>query len=842
MTPLLEIQQIRKSYGAAPVLREISFRQPAGEVLALLGQNGAGKSTLIKILAGVLPPDAGSIRIAGTPLEPSVAAARAAGIAVIYQDLSLFPNLSVAENIAGLDAAGGGFGFDPRAARHRAQAVLQRMGTMLPLDQPVGELSVAMQQLTAIARSLTCDARILILDEPTASLAQHEAERLLQLVRALAAQGSAVIFVSHRMAEVRSVADRFLVLRDGQVSLDAPAAATNDAQLGAAMFGTTTAVASPDRASAVTTDAPALLRVCRASRPGEFTEVSFTVNAGEVVVCAGLVGAGRSECAQAIFGLRTLESGTVEVGGRVVAPGRPRAALAAGLAYVPEHRLQEGLFPQQSVQSNLASAVLPRLAAHGWVPDMRPWAAAQVAAHHVRPADVTAPLWTLSGGNQQKVLLAKWLATTPKVLLLDEPTTGVDVAARQEIHQRIRTLAGEGLAVLVISSDIDEILELATRVLVFRQGRLVLDAAAVETGREPIIAAMTGLDGTALEPTTRAPALPVAHSRPSRRFLATYEAGLACGLLVLLAALAAFAPRFFHADSLSALLRGNAVLFILALGMLLVILTAGIDVSVGSMLAVVSVSVARIANHGTPPALTLLLTLSLGLGLGLINAALIAELAIPPIVATLGTLGVYRGLLLQWTGGDWVTTLPAWLSAFGHRGPLGLDGAVYAALGVALLLALFLNRTQAGRDVFRFGGAPLAAQRLGISPRRVLYTVYGGMGLLTAVAGLFYAAQLGSVQGNAAVGYELTVISAVVLGGANLAGGRGTLLGTALGVMLLGTIQSALILLHVPTFWQGVATGLMVLLGVAAAGLRRSGERRSSVAPLPAASLQQGGA
>ena len=839
MTPVLEIQHIRKSYGAAPVLRGISFQQPSGEVLALLGQNGAGKSTLIKILTGVLAADAGTVSIAGRLLQPSVAAARAAGVAVIYQDLSLFPNLSVAENIAARDAAGGGLGFDPAIARRGAQAVLDRMETTLPLDQPVGELSVAKQQLVAIARALTSAARILILDEPTASLAQHEAHQLLRLVRALAAQGSAVLFVSHRMAEVRSVADRFLVLRDGEVALDAAAASTSDAQLGVAMFGAHSD-ASPVQRPPATPDASILLRVTHAGRSGEFSDVDLTVQAGEVVVCAGLVGAGRSELAQAVVGLRTLERGTVEVDGRRVASGSPRAALAAGLAYVPEHRLLEGLFPQQSVESNLASAILPRLAARGWVRDTRAWAAAQVAAHQVRPPEIARPLWTLSGGNQQKVLLAKWLAAHPKVLVLDEPTTGVDVAARHEIHQRIRALAAQGLAVLVISSDIDEVLELATRILVFRQGRLVLNAPASVAEREPIIAAMTGL-GTSAGTAAAASDLPVELASPAPRFPSSYEAGLACGVATLLVALAIWAPRFFHADNLAALLRGNAVLLMLALGMLMTILTAGIDVSVGSMLAVVSVVVARLANHGMAAPLTLLLTLALGLGLGLINAALIAELGIPPIVATLGTLGLYRGLLLQWTGGEWVTTLPAWLAAFGHPGPLGMDGAVVAALGVTLLLAVFLNRTRWGRDIFRYGGAPVAARRLGVSTRGVLYTVYGGMGLLTAVAGVFYAAQLGSVQGNAAVGYELTVISAVVLGGANLAGGRGTLRGTVLGVLLLGTIQSALILMHVPTFWQGVATGLLVLLGVAAAGLRRRAPR-SAAALLPGAALRSGAA
>lgn len=307
-----------------------------------------------------------------------------------------------------------------------------------------------------------------------------------------------------------------------------------------------------------------------------------------------------------------------------------------------------------------------------------------------------------------------------------------------------------------------------------------------------------------------------------------YEARLLFAMIVLLALLAVTTPRFFAPSNLALLARSMGVLAILALGMQCVLLTGGIDVSVGSMMAVSSVVLARLGNQGVSEPLTLLIVLLLGAALGAFNGVLIAVLRVPPIVATLGTLGLYRGLLLEWTQGEWESTVPAWLNELGRPRAFRLDGAVWTAAFLALLAAAFLNRTQWGRSVLKYGSSNLAASRAGISGRRVLLTVYIVMGLLTAIASIFYSAQLGSVQGNAAVGYELVVIAAVVLGGTDILGGRGTVFGTLLGVFLVSAIQTALVLLHVPTYTQGIATGLILLASVL---LRRlpSGRSRSDL-------------
>ncbi len=293
-----------------------------------------------------------------------------------------------------------------------------------------------------------------------------------------------------------------------------------------------------------------------------------------------------------------------------------------------------------------------------------------------------------------------------------------------------------------------------------------------------------------------------------------HETKLASLLLVLGIALAAAAPRFFSPVNLALLARSMGVLFIISVGMLNVILAGGIDVSAGAILAVVSVVLVRLGNHGLPAFIVLPLGLLTGAGLGAVNAALIAELRIPPIVATLGTAGLFRGLLLEWTQGEWESSIPSWLNAIGSPRWAGMDFSVMAAALVMLAAAWILHRTQIGRALFRFGDSPLAAARTGVSARQPIYFAYVSLGLLTAMGAIFYAAQLGAVQGNAANGYELTVIAAVVLGGADILGGRGSLLGTFLGVLLLCSLQQALVLLHVAAFWQNIATGTIVLLGV----------------------------
>jgi ABC-type sugar transport system ATPase subunit len=503
-SPLLEINSIWKYYGGTAALRDVSASLQAGEILALMGHNGAGKSTLVKILAGSMRQDSGEIKVDGKALPGGVREARAAGIAVIYQDLSLFPKLTVAENIAGEPT--GRFNYSLRAAKRAAAASLLRVEERSPLlaclDRNVEDLPLAMRQRVAIARALAHDSRILILDEPTAALSLQDTDHLLSYLRKLASSGVGVLFVSHRLSDVRRIADRFLVLRDGAVALSATPAELGGNELARAMFGESASdenhAAEPDRTSEPQSKdgLQDMLTVRNATRHGEFSNISVTLRAGEIAVLTGLTGSGRTEFAESLVGLRRLDGGELQVVGKPLSFSSPRNAMRHGLVYVPEDRLRAGLFARHSTAENLVGATEHLRAQFGFLGKEISRAAAGISDFAIRCQGPDSTLETLSGGNQQKVLLARWHMAGARVLILDEPTAGVDVSAKAEIHKRLREWAAAGAALLVISSETDEVLDLADRIMVFHAGNLVLDGPRTEISREQLMATM--LHGNAL--------------------------------------------------------------------------------------------------------------------------------------------------------------------------------------------------------------------------------------------------------------------------------------------------------------------------------------------------------
>jgi ABC-type sugar transport system ATPase subunit len=497
-SPLLEINAIWKYYGGTAALRDVHASLQPGEILALMGHNGAGKSTLVKILAGSTRQDSGEIKVEGKALPGGVREARASGIAVIYQDLSLFPKLTVSENIAGEPA--GQFSYSFRAAKRAAAASLEHVEANSPLleclDRNVEELPLAMRQRVAIARALTYDSRILILDEPTAALSLQDTEHLLTYLRKLASGGVGVLFVSHRLADVRRIADRYLVLRDGAVTLSASPAEVSGNALARAMFGEAEAKKNDSaRRDAVAGEMPSsprrdVLTVRNATQRGGFSNVSVTLRAGEIAVLTGLTGSGRTEFAESLVGLQRFDRGELRMSGKPLSFSGPRSAMRHGLVYVPEDRLRSGLFARRSTAENLVGATEHLRARFGFLGKETDRAAAGISDFGIRCQGPDSTLETLSGGNQQKVLLARWHMAGARVLILDEPTAGVDVSAKAEIHKRMREWAVAGAALLVISSEADEVLEVADRILVFHAGTLVLDRTRTEINRERLMAAM----------------------------------------------------------------------------------------------------------------------------------------------------------------------------------------------------------------------------------------------------------------------------------------------------------------------------------------------------------------
>ena len=433
------------------------------------------------------------MRVDGEPVDfHSPTAARDAGIAVIYQEPTLFPDLSVAENVVmGFHPLGGLRRIDRGAMRKNVKGLLDRLGVRLDPDRPVRGLSIADQQIVEIAKALSFDARVLIMDEPTAALSGNEVERLFNVVRALREEGAAVLFISHRIEEVFSICDTVTVMRDGAVVHDARIADMTPDDMVRRMVGRELSALFPKQDAQV---GEPVMKVHRLTREGVFFDISFEVRAGEIVALAGLVGAGRSEVARAIFGVDKPDAGHVEVGGRRLPPGRPLAAMRAGIGFVPEDRRQQGLVMDLSVARNATMTRTGALARGGLIRSgaedrlAKEWATRLQLKFH-RLAD---PVGFLSGGNQQKVVLAKWLATEPKLLILDEPTRGIDVGTKAEVHRLMSELAGQGLAVLMISSELPEVLGMADRVLVMHEGRLTAEIGRDEADEESVIRAATG--------------------------------------------------------------------------------------------------------------------------------------------------------------------------------------------------------------------------------------------------------------------------------------------------------------------------------------------------------------
>jgi rhamnose transport system ATP-binding protein len=492
-TPQLSLRHAAKAFGAVHAIVDGSIDLYGGEVHGLIGENGAGKSTLVKILAGVYQPDSGELLVGGEPTAlHSPAAARDAGIAVIYQEPTLFPDLTAAENIfMGRQPLRRGRRIDARQMREHARELFQRLGVRLDPGRICRGLSIADQQIIEIAKALSLEAKIIVMDEPTAALSAAEVDRLFDVARTLRASGAAVLFISHRLEEVFEICQRVTVMRDGRRVLARELAGLTADELVRAMVGRKLDDRVADGRAA---PGERVLKVERLTREGVFIDVSFDVRAGEIVAMSGLVGSGRSEVARAIFGIDSYDAGSVTVHGRPLRKSSPTSAMAAGVGFVPEDRRQQGLVMEMSVQQNMALASLGRLRHAGLISGKseRDFSADWALKLRIKFGRLTDPVSQLSGGNQQKVVLAKWLGRNPSLLIVDEPTRGIDIATKAEVHRLLSELAGNGVAILMISSELPEVLRVGDRILVMREGRLVGEYARADASEEKIMSAATG--------------------------------------------------------------------------------------------------------------------------------------------------------------------------------------------------------------------------------------------------------------------------------------------------------------------------------------------------------------
>ena len=496
MTPVLRLSGISKSFPGVKALSDVQLSLFAGQVTALVGENGAGKSTLVKLLTGIYQPDAGVIELDGVPVQlPSAAAAAASGITAIHQETVLFDDLTVTENIWLGHAPRGRFGLiDWAAARRGAVDLLESIHARLDPDARLRDLGIASKHLVAIARALSIDARVVIMDEPTAALSHKEIHELYDLIETLKGQGKAILFISHKFDEIFRIADNFTVFRDGQFVGAGAIADVTQNELVQMMVGRSVDQVFPKRVPKI--GAP-VLTVAGYSHPTEFADIAFTLHQGEILGFYGLVGAGRSEVMQALFGITKPSKGACKIEGQVRVIRSTADAIDQGIVYVPEDRGRQGTIKGLPIFQNVTLPSLAKTSRAGFLRLAQEFALARdyTARLDLRAASLDQDVGLLSGGNQQKVVIAKWLATRPRVIILDEPTKGIDIGSKAAVHAFMAELAAQGLAVIMVSSEIPEVLGMSDRVIVMREGRIV--AEMTDGTPEALVQAAAGIEGTA---------------------------------------------------------------------------------------------------------------------------------------------------------------------------------------------------------------------------------------------------------------------------------------------------------------------------------------------------------
>jgi len=843
--PLVRIANLSKSFGGVQALIEVGLDVAPGEVHALCGENGAGKSTLNKVLSGSVVPDSGSVTFAGKPLRTgSVAASEAAGIAILHQESAAFPHLNAEDNLfVGREPMRlGGLLLDRASMRRQTREQLDRLGETLNARKPLGELTFAQRQMVSLARALSRSCRLLIMDEPTASLSAREMAVLFDLIRQLRSDGVSILYVSHRLEEVFELADRVTVLRDGRKVETRPVSELDRGELVRLMVGRDVRQPGQTRATApIRPPASPLLRVQNLTRHGAFHDISFSVHAGEIVGMAGLVGAGRSEVARALFGIDRPDGGGAELAGSPLPLGSPPEAIRRGLALVPEDRQHQGLALPMTIGENLSLAVLRSVTRRGFFSRKLEMVLAErligeLSIHTPGPA---LPAESLSGGNQQKVLLGKWLAASPRVLILDEPTRGIDVGAKAEVHRLMRELAGKGVGILLISSELPEILSMSDRILVMREGALAGELNRGEATQERVLGLALPDAGptAAVGDATSRPDDSEQRSRPRgrlllRRLAQQREYGVLALLALTVAVVAAVNPAFLKLDNLRDMLVHVAPAAIVACGLTLVIVTREIDISVGSLMGLLAAVVGILTSPqrvGASVAVGVLVTLLAGTGVGFVTGLLVTLGRVPSIIVTLGMLTALRGATEMTMRGEWITELPAGLRFWGIGTLGGVPVCLWVAAAVIALTSAITRVTPLGRRLYAVGSSPRSAFLAGLSERKLKLFAFTFTGLLTALATLVSAPQLSVIESGTGVGFELLVVTCVVVGGTSINGGKGTVFGSTLGVLLLGIVATVLIFLklgEMSTYWERAIQGAFILVAVLADHLAR---RRSAV-------------
>jgi ribose transport system ATP-binding protein/rhamnose transport system ATP-binding protein len=651
-------------------------------------------------------------------------------------------------------------------------------------------------------------------------LSRSEVERLFAILSQLKAQGVGILFVSHRLEEVLEISDRVTVLRDGEKIATLPTHQVNREKLIELMVGTVpTEIAEKRTGKIEPKSSPVLLQLRNLSVNGFANEVSITVRQGEIVGLFGLVGAGRSELAQAIVGLRKVGNGQIFWKGKQVRFTSPQDALKAGIAYLPEDRLRQSLLQVRSVRENISLPNLRKFSRLGVVDEGAEIETVQKQAEalRVRMATIEQPVRELSGGNQQKVALAKWLLANPELFILDEPTHGIDVATKAEIHRLIADWKRQGKTVLLISSELEELQQLCDRIVVMRQGKIVGEFEPTAPQTQILEAAFGRVE-------FKAEGKPVSEGRIWRiGWMRFFSRELSLLLFIALVALVVGMKNraFVTGEHWLTLVQESAPMLIGASAIAMVILSGNLDLPAGSVLGACAMAAGHAAKAGLPLPVVILLALGLGAAIGAFNGLLVTRLSIPSIIVTLGMMGIVRGTMIVLTKGYWVIGLPESFRWLGTGKLLSVPVPIWVSLTTLLLVWFLLRQTNWGRDLYAIGNNLEAARLAGIPVRKRLFSVFVACGLLIGLAALVYAARFPVVQSETGKGFELDVITAAVFGGVNIFGGAGSVIGAALGAFAVTVLHSALTFMQLAGEWDKFALGGLILLSVVIDSVRQ---------------------
>ncbi|MDO4975667.1 MAG: ATP-binding cassette domain-containing protein [Eubacteriales bacterium] len=808
--PILEIKNLSKAFPGVKALDQVNFTLYPGEVHIISGENGAGKSTLIKCILGIYSADEGEICYEGNKVSFSnPAQSMKAGIVAVHQELSLIPYLNASQNIFfGREACYGKSGvLKEKKMTEDAKSILKRLHCEnLPLKTSVKNLGIADQQMIEIAKALSHDSKVLIFDEPTASLSDREVEFLFEQIASLKKQGIAIVYISHRMGEFTRIGDRVTVLRDGRSIVTKALSEISQKELTRYMLGHELASSMASENRAFQKKGEIILDVRNLSDyAGKVKACNLQVKRGEIVGIAGLVGAGRSELARMIYGIDSVKSGQVILSGEDVTGYAPWRMVEHGMGFLPEDRKGQGLALKAPISWNVTGASLKKYFPNSMLSHKKEEG---IGKKYIEELNIATPdgkkqSGELSGGNQQKVVIAKWLAADTDFLIFDEPTRGVDIGAKMEIYELIRHLAAQGKGILIISSELDEVIGLCDKIYTMSQGTISGEQFREDFDRD-ILGEMMFLEDKDAKTEDRNQKKWKFPSIPPAVFM----------LVILMALFASLSDHYFSFSNFMGIFSQAAPLLVVACGQTLIVLIQGTDLSLGAIMTVSGVSWIFLLNLGLSMPIAILLCILCGAFMGWVNGFITAKGLLPIFIVTIGTQNIFHSIALLLSNSETLYHSSDFFRIISKGKLLGITVSVWIAMLCFLFTLFMLKKTRFGMAVKGIGGNKEAMYFMGIRVPVYEILVFLYAGIMAALAGLLLACRIESGNPNAGNGMEFNAIAAVLLGGSSMREGRGGVGGTIFGVLFIQLLRSGLMQIGVSSVYQNAAIGIVVLAAI----------------------------